>query len=149
MAAVNLDGVRPYLKRPILRPSRTAPAPADADLLGKAVTFSNYTPGSPKTIDMQVGGVGYNMVNLNTGVTHSGGTALEIDGVTPYKFADGTKYQGVVIILDPTIVDNTPTATIYIADGAQLYDENALRTLHHPPQSILRHPEGPLQDASL
>ena len=95
---------------------------ADTDTLGKAVAFSNYTPGSPKTIDMTVGGTGYTMVNLNTGQSHPGGAALVIDGVTPYKFADGTKYQGVVIILDTSIVDNTPTATIYVSDGAQFVE---------------------------
>jgi len=94
---------------------------ADTDLLGRAVTFSNYVP-SPKTIDMQVGGIGYTMVNLNTGLTHPNGAALIIDGVTPYKFIDGSKYQGVVIILDMSIVDNTPTATIYISDGAQFVE---------------------------
>lgn len=95
---------------------------ADADLDGEPVTFSNYTAGSPKTIDMQVGGVGYNMENLNTGESHPGGAALEIDGTTPYKFADGTKYQGVVIVLSTTIVDNTPTADIFISDGAQFVE---------------------------
>jgi hypothetical protein len=95
---------------------------ADADLLGKAVAFANYTAGSPPTIDMTVGGVSYDLVNLNTGTTYPGGAALPIDGVTLLKFADGTKYQGVVIVLSTTIMDNTPTATIYVSDGAQFVE---------------------------
>lgn len=108
----------PFLKMWQLQLNPTA----DADLLGKNVTFTNYASGSPPTITMLVGGIGYDMVDLNTGASHPGGAALKINGTTPYKFADGNKYQGVCIILDTSIVDNTPTATIYVSDGAQFVE---------------------------
>jgi len=95
---------------------------ADDNNNGASVTLANFQTGTPNTVDLLVGGVGYNMTDLNTGNQHNNGAALKADGVTPYMFNAGTKYQGIVIVLDANIASSGPTATLWISDGAQFIE---------------------------
>lgn len=92
-----------------------------SDLDGEAVTFANYTPGSPSTVDILIESSTINVYDVANDTDMPNGTGLNCDGVTVYRFADGTAYQGVEFILS-TDIDGSDTATIYVSDGADFIE---------------------------
>jgi hypothetical protein len=88
----------------------------DSDLDGTEVSFANYTPGSPPTVDLLTSGSPIDMFDEVAGGIIPGGVGLKCDGTTVYRFADGTKYQSGTFILSDSL-EQTDTATMFVSDG--------------------------------
>lgn len=91
---------------------------ADSDLDGAAITFDNFSAGSPNTVDILVDGATIDIYDVTNDSLISGGTGLECDGTTVYRFADGTAYQSGEFILSSSLAESD-TATIYVSDGGE------------------------------
>ena len=89
---------------------------ADADLDGMAVTFDNYTAGSPATVDILVDGDILDIYDVTNSALMPDGVGLNCDDTTVYRFVTGSKYQSVHFILSSSLTE-TDTATFYVSDG--------------------------------
>lgn len=117
--AIRIDNDQAY-NRPFLcfRQTGLLNPTADSDLSGANVTFDNFSAGSPNTVDILVDGATIDVYDVTNETLISGGTGLECDGTTVYRFADGTKYQSGEFILSSSLV-GSDTATIYVSDGGE------------------------------
>lgn len=89
---------------------------ADEDNDGLAVTFDNYTAGSPATVDILIDGKSPSVYDVTNSVFIPDGKTLNCDGVTAYRFADAGDLQSGMFILSENLQE-TDTATIYVLGG--------------------------------
>jgi len=91
---------------------------ADSDTSGRAITFDNFSAGSPNTVDILVDGESIDVYDITGAATVTDGLALKCDDANKYKFADGTALQGLEFVLSSSLQESD-TATIYTSDGGE------------------------------
>jgi hypothetical protein len=89
---------------------------ADRDLDGSEVTLINYLPGDPATANILIDGDPIDVYDVSADSIVPGGVSLRCDGVTLYRFADGTKYQSGTFCLAEALPE-AGTTTIHVSDG--------------------------------
>lgn len=88
----------------------------DSDLLGSAVTFTNFSAGSPNTVDILVDGSPIDVYDVTGSALITNGVGLKCDDTNIYRFADTTKFQSLEFVLSSSLT-GSDTATIYVSDG--------------------------------
>jgi hypothetical protein len=97
----------------------------DESAEGTLIAFDNYVAGSPGTVDILADGVPINVFDVTHWNLIIGGSGLLCDGLTVYRFADGTAYQSCEFVLSPDLAE-MDTAQIYVSDGGafvELFDD--------------------------
>lgn len=89
---------------------------SDTDLDGSEVTLINYRPGAPATANILIDGNPIDVYDVSADSIVPGGAGLRCDGVTLYRFADGTKYQSGTFCLAEAL-PGAGTTTIHVSDG--------------------------------
>lgn len=94
---------------------------AHIDMLGEAVTFTDFVSGSPNTASILVGGSPIDIYDVTNSETITNGVDLSCDGSTVYRFADGTAYQSGEFVLSSSL-EVTDTATLFVSDGGSFVE---------------------------
>jgi hypothetical protein len=91
---------------------------ADSDLLGREISFANYTGA---TVDILLDGQPIDVYDITDGWLYPYGHGIYCDGVTVYRFADGTDLQSCTFILNSSLsVDGT--CQIFVSDGGSMVE---------------------------
>ncbi len=93
---------------------------SDSDLNGTPVSFDQYglLGHSQKYADIYVNGDPVDIHDVAADTLIPGGKMLVCDGITVYRFADGSKYQSGTFALAEQMGLNL-SATLYVSDGAE------------------------------
>jgi hypothetical protein len=95
---------------------------ADEDLLGKAISFTNFNDAySIHLVDILVGGLPIDVYDVTNSVLIVGGAELWCDGSTVYRFADASAYQRCEFVLSEDLAAED-TAQIYVSDGGSFVE---------------------------
>ncbi|MFH0821510.1 MAG: hypothetical protein V2B18_02075 [Pseudomonadota bacterium] len=91
---------------------------AHSDAAGRSLTFVNFTSGSPNTTGILVDGSFVEIRDVAAAEVIPGTAGLKCDGLTVYRFADGTPYQSIEFILSPEL-SASDTAAIRVYNGGE------------------------------